>query len=311
MRSLLAILILACITIVSGCATGPSAGGSQRSSLGNPSPAPPATQSAPPVATTSQNSVPGLTFKLATGEMVFVPDSLPPSAMVFDLVVHFHGAPDVVQREFAAAGLRAVLVTVNYGGLSGSYERPFNDPQRFRTLLDDTLAELKSRQRVAETAQRRRLCVSSFSAGFGAVRALLKVPDYFALIDGLYLADTVYAGYVEEDGQHRVNPEDMTDFRRFAAEAVAGRKTMIITHSYLEPGTYAGTHETADDLIAFVQAKRQPVDEPGPAAMHIISRVDQGNFFVRGCDGKTGEDHLAHLRNMRFWYGMLPVEQSR
>ena len=298
MCRLSAIVFLACIAMVSGCATPSSPRESDRRSVAGPLPAP-----------ASQATVPGLRFALATGDEVFVPEGLSPGATEFDLVVHFHGAPEVVEREFTAAGLRAVLVTVNYHGLSGVYEKPFSDPQRFRALLDDTLAELKTRRRVAESAQRRRLCVSSFSAGFGAVRALLKAPEHFASIDGLYLADTVYAGYVEQDGQRRVNPDNMTDFRRFAAEAVAGRKTMIITHSYLEPGTYAGTHETADDLIAFVEAQRRAVDEAGPGGMRIISRVDQGYFFVRGCAGTTGEDHMAHLRNMRFGYGLLPVER--
>ena len=298
MCRLSAIVFLVCTAIVSGCATPSSPRESRRSGPASPLPVP-----------ASQATAAGLRFTLGTGEEVFVPESLPWGATAFDLVVHFHGAPEVVQREFAAAGLRAVLVTVNFGGLSGVYEKPFSDPQRFRALLDGTQSELEARRRLAENAHRQVVCVSSFSAGFGAVRALLNVPEFFAAIDGLYLADTVYAGYVEQDGQRRVNPENMTDFRRFAAEAVAGRKTMVVTHSYLDPGGYAGTHETADDLIAFVEAQRRAVNEAGPGGMQIVSRVDQGNFFVRGCAGKSGEDHMAHLRNMRFWYGLLPVER--
>ncbi|MBU0617888.1 MAG: hypothetical protein KKI02_09240 [Planctomycetes bacterium] len=246
-----------------------------------------------------------LRFKLATVGDVFVPGCLPRGAESVDVVVHFHGAPQVVEREFTAAGLRAVLVTVNYRGLSSAYEKPFSDPKLFRTVLDETLAELKARELVSQDANWRHVCVSSFSAGFGAVRALLRVSEHFNRIDTLYLADTLYAGYVEDGGRRKVNPENMRDFRRFAAEAAAGRKTMIITHSYLEPGHYAGTHETADDLIAFVDAERRIVDEPGPASMRIISRVDQGNFHVYGCAGTTGEDHMEHLRNMRAWYYVL------
>jgi hypothetical protein len=246
-------------------------------------------------------------FKLPTVGEVFVPASLSNNTEQIDLVVHFHGAPRVVEREFTAAGLRAALVTANYRGLSSAYEKPFSDASLFRTLLDETLVELKTRRRVSPTADYRRVCVCSFSAGFGAVRALLKVPAHFDRIDALYLADTLYAGYVEQAGKRRVNPAHLHDFRRYAAAAAAGRKTLIITHSYLEPGTYAGTHETADDLIAFVGAARRAVDEPGPTGMRIISRADRSNFHVYGCAGTTGEDHMAHLRNLRFGYPLLPL----
>jgi hypothetical protein len=252
----------------------------------------------------------GTRFALPTVGVVFVPVYLPRDAEAIDLVVHFHGAPEVVQREFAAAGLQAALVTVNYRGLSSAYEKPFSNEALFGTLLDEALAEMKSRRLVSPTTSWRRVCVSSFSAGFGAVRALLKVPAYFERIDALYLADTLYAGYAEQNGRRVPNPDNMKDFRRFAAEAAAGRKTMIVTHSYLEPGSYAGTHETADDLIAFVGAQRRAVDEAGPASMRIISRADQGNFHVYGCAGTTGEDHMAHLRNMRFWYLLLALGKT-
>ena len=203
-----------------------------------------------------------------------------------------------------------MLITVNYGGLSSVYERPFSDPSLFSSVLAEAEAGLKERGLVATAVTWRRVCVSSFSAGFGAVRALLKVPDYFDRIDALYLADTLYAGYVNVDGQSRLDPDDVRDFRRFATAAVAGQKTLLVTHSYLAPGTYAGTHETADDLIAFAHAQRQVVDAAGPAAMRIVSRVDQGNFHVWGCAGTTGEDHMAHLRNMRYWYPRLPLEHT-
>lgn len=246
-------------------------------------------------------------FRLSPLGDVFVPAELPADAKRVDLVVHFHGGAATVEREFVAAGLQAVLVTVSIPGLSSAYERPFSDPALFGAILDNTLAELRQRGRVPATAAWGRVCVSSFSAGFGAVRAILKVPAYFERIDALYLADTLYAGYVEGEAQRRVDPEDVRDFCRYAQEAAAGRKTLLVTHSYVEPGRYAGTHETADALIACVGAQRRAVAEPGPAGMHVVSRVEQGGFQVWGCAGRTGEDHLAHVRNMRYWYEQLPV----
>ncbi|MGB9625066.1 MAG: hypothetical protein ACPMAQ_09410 [Phycisphaerae bacterium] len=269
-------------------------------------PAPVAVAMAP--ASSTQPVPAGARIRLQTVGEVFVPADLPRGLERVDLVVHFHGAPSVVEREFAAARLRAVLVTVNYGGLSARYEKPFSDPKLFGAVLDEALAGVKERGLVAPTATWRRVCVSSFSAGFGAVRAILKVPAYFDRIDALYLADTLYAGYVGEGAGRKVDAEDVKDFCRFAAEAAAGRKTLLVTHSYLEPGRYAGTQETADNLIAAAGTQRRAVNERGPAAMRILSRADKGQFHLWGCEGKTGEDHMGHLRNMRFWYPMLPVE---
>lgn len=271
------------------------------------------TASAPTSAPTSApvETAEGVHFKLAGGAAVYVPASFNSPAAP-DVVVHFHGVATVTEREFAAAAVRAVLITVNYNGLSAAYEKPLADAKLFGDLLDETLTELKARGVLPLSAKWRRVGVSSFSAGFGAVRALLRQPRYYRMIDALYLADTVYAGYVDVDGERRVNPENMKDFRRFAQDAANGQKWMFITHSYLAPGEYAGTHETADDLVAFVGAERRQVDYTfsggaGVGPLHVISRADLGKFFVRGCEGTAGQDHMGHLRNMRIGYSAMPI----
>jgi hypothetical protein len=258
-------------------------------------------------------ALPELRLALSDGVAIFVPEGVGNAGA--SVLVHFHGAPVVVEREFRAARVRAVLVTVNYRGLSAAYETPLAEPQRFESILGDALAELKRRGRLAEDAGWRSIFLSSFSAGYGAVRAILRQPQHFDRVDGIYLADSLYAGYVEEGGQRRVNPENMTPFRRFAAEAAAGRKFLLITHSYLEPGRYAGTHETADDLIGHVGAQRQPVDEWVPdqttaGALHWVSRADRGAFHVRGCAGTSGEDHMAHLRRLAWGLGVMPLPRG-
>jgi hypothetical protein len=247
-------------------------------------------------------------FRLEPVGEVLVPASVPADERELDLLVHFHGAASIVEREFQAAGLKAVLITINYPGLSSAYESPFTkEPLLFTQLLDATLWELQKRGRVPPKAHWRTVAVSSFSAGFGAVRALLRTREHFDRIDALCLADTLYAGYLDAQVERRVDPADMQDFRQFARRATQGKKTLIISHSYLEPGKYAGTHETADDLLAFVNVPRQVVDEPGPAGTRVISRADAGGLHVWGVAGTTGDDHMAHLRNLRFWLVHLPL----
>lgn len=253
-------------------------------------------------------SAPALAFKLDSGPAVFVPACVEHTEQV-DVVVHFHGVSSVTEREFAAADVRAVLITVNFPGLSAAYERPMSEPGRFAGILSEAMRRLVEQGRLPAEARWRRVCVSSFSAGFGAVRALLRQDGCFDRIDALLLADTVYAGYAETDGVRRPDPAHMEPFRRFASLAVEGRKTVFVTHSYLVPGGYAGTHETADDLIASVGASRVAGDDAdAPPPLRVISRADAGCFHVRGCAGDTGEDHMQHLRNLRWGLGQLLLD---
>lgn len=253
---------------------------------------------------------------LSIGEVVAAPGSTASGA---DLLVHFHGAPSVVQREAAAAGVSAVVVAVNYKGMSSAYEKPFSDPALFESLLNEAWV---AAGRDGPPAWRR-VCLSSFSAGYGAVRALLRHPGHAARIDAIYLADSLYAGWLDpgEPGRadggsprttttsatRRLNPQNIEPFRRYAAEAAAGRRLMIVTHGYYDPVVYAGTHVTADDLIARSGAQRRGVNEPGPARLRVTSRVDVGGLHIFGCEGNTGEDHGEHLRGLRFGFTRLPI----
>lgn len=255
----------------------------------------------------------GLRFRLAGGAAVYVPPDYGGPAP--NLVVHFHGDEATVEREFAAAQTPAVLVVVNFKGLSARYEQPFSEPDRFEALLDETLLELKTRGAAPLSARWRTICVSSFSAGFGAVRAILKQPQNYRRIEALYLADTLYAGYADA-AAGKPQAAHLRDFRRFAREAARGAKWMFITHSYLQPPDYAGTHETAADLLAHVDlaplASSQELggdDEGGLAPLLVVARAERGRFTVLGCGGADGAAHMAHLRNLRVGFSRLPLEK--
>ncbi len=165
-------------------------------------------------------------FRLSPLGEVFVPAEMPADMEHVDLVVHFHGGAATANANSPPRECRRCS-SRSHPGSPARMSRPFSDPALFGAILEKTWAELRQRGRVPATAEWGRVCVSSFSAGFGAVRAILKVPAYFARIDALYLADTLYAGYVAADGQRRVDPEDVRDFCRYAEEAAAGRKLLL------------------------------------------------------------------------------------
>ncbi|MFI5456301.1 MAG: hypothetical protein ACHRXM_12710 [Isosphaerales bacterium] len=158
------------------------------------------------------------------GATLVLPDGYRPRAGRADIILHMHGAAPAVEKALAESGWQGPLVVFNRNGLSSVYTQPFCDPALFPRLLEKSRAAIANAW-PGDDPKIGRVFISSFSAGFGGVRELLAIPEHFARIDGLILADSLYAGYIGDPAQRRIDPSKMVGFRRFAAEAAAGRKT--------------------------------------------------------------------------------------
>jgi hypothetical protein len=229
------------------------------------------------------------------GATLFVPEGYKPTSGVVDVVLHLHGATSVVEPALVNARWPAVLIVFNRKGLSRVYAEPFSDRTLFPRLLDSARSVLKD-MRLTNDPQVGRVVVSSFSAGFGGVRELLKVPEHFARIDGLVMADSIYCGYTGDPKLRRVDPALMDGFRRFAVEAAAGKKSFWLSHSAQVPGGYASTTETADFLIHAVGGTPQVVNLPWADGWTQNRAFSKGRFVVAGFAGAEGADHMKHLR---------------
>ncbi len=241
----------------------------------------------------------------AGGKMVVISREGPVESSV-DLLVHFHGAASVVTKQFNDAHIDAVLCLVNFNGLSSAYATPFQNADRFQGLLDRAMSQLRKRGKADKQTKLGRMCVSSFSAGYGAVREILKTPSHFSRIDGLLAADSIYAGVVTDGSERRVNQRQMNDFLRFARLATENKKTFLITHSYLET-SYASTVETADYLLDALNIDRHEVQHADSPLPRQVNRASKGCFTVLGYEGKQGEDHLQHLRQIGRAWKRLPL----
>jgi hypothetical protein len=250
----------------------------------------------------------GETIELAVGKMqvTWRPAS---HTRAPDLLIHFHGDVTATTRNFAEARIDGVLVTINYKGLSSAYSRPLQEsPHLFQDVLDKAMHELRKRERATDETRWGRVCVSSFSAGYGAVREILKNPECFQRIEGILAADSIYAGLQPGTAERRVNRQQMRDFRRFAQLACESKKTFVVTHSYIET-PYASTLETADDLLGFVGVKRETLRLQVGEPLVLRSRANQGRLTVLGYEGDTGETHMKHLRNIATWWRLLPLRK--
>ena len=224
---------------------------------------------------------------------LFVPSYLEIRPGPVPLLIHLQGARWLAEANFYQARVQGVLYTSGLKGLSRAFQGPFSDPKHLGAILADIEKKLSSMVNGGKVKVGR-IGITSFSAGFGAVREILKKKEYFDRIDYILMADSIYASYLSPE--IRVPPiGQMKDFIRFAQEAVLGRKVMLVTHSHYLPRSYCGTWETADVLLACVGGKRKKVMEYTKRGIPIDFRFDRGGFHLLAADEATAVIHADFL----------------
>jgi hypothetical protein len=223
------------------------------------------------------------------------------------MLVHFHGDPQTVWNNAAYATLDAVVVTVNLGAVSSAYQDPYAaDTTLFATLLDEARTTLRNQPDFADNLNFDKLAVSSFSAGYGAVREVLKNSTYFNDIDGMILADTVYASFTSSS-DHTPLDSQMAGFRNFATAAKNGTKTLTLSHSLVQTFTYCNTAETADDLLAWTGVTPSAYNVTGLGGLQFYRRAQAGEFEMFGALGDDATAHSKHLQNIGQFLDDLPL----
>jgi hypothetical protein len=154
--------------------------------------------------------------------------------------------------------------------------------------------------------------LTAWSAGYGAVRTILRDKANLDRVDGVSLLDGIHASYSPEGkplaNGGTVNATDLDSFLEFARLAVAGKKTFVITHSQIFPATYASTTECTNFLLGALNLARTMAPRDGPMSMHQLTAVDAGHFHVRGYSGETAPDHIDHIHAMSEWLQLLKVK---
>jgi hypothetical protein len=230
--------------------------------------------------------------KLPNGGLIMVPRRGGVNASgEFDVVFHFHGH-DPARKEWVQAMNGVVFVGMTLGIGSGVYENTFRDPAAFERLLKNVEAAMAEKSG-RKTARARRIALSSWSAGYGAVEEILRQPLGRERVDSVFLLDGLHCDYVGE-GLAKLTLEP---FVRFAHEAADGKRLMVVSHSSIIPPGYASTTETANFLINEVggHPQRARARASDPMGLELIQRYDQGGFHVRGYAGNAELDHCAQV----------------
>ena len=229
---------------------------------------------------------------------VWIPDETK-AHDAFDLVVHFHGAAWLPEQAVARRR-NTVAAVLNLGVGSGAYDRAFSDRAAFDSLIAGVTREVGAVS--GRTTHVGRITLVGFSAGHGAVRAILRDPRNFARVDAVLLLDGMHTSYVPEgtviEKGGALDTTNLVAFAAFARAAMRGEKRFVVTHSEIFPGTFASTTETADWLLQSLGLHRTPVVRWGPRGMQQLSEVRSGRFELLGFAGNSAPDHIDQLHAM-------------
>ena len=218
----------------------------------------------------------------------------------FDLVVHFHGAAWLPEQAVVSLGRDVIAAVVNLGAGSSTYHRAFADPAVFDSLLAGVTREVSAV--IGRRARLGRITLVGFSAGHGAIRAILREPRHFARVDIVLLLDGMHTSYIPEgtviaEGG-ALDTTNLVAFADFARAAIRGEKRFVVTHSEIFPGTFASTTETADWLLSTLGLRRTAVLQWGPRGMQQLSETRAGRFELLGFAGNSAPDHVDQLHAM-------------
>lgn len=231
---------------------------------------------------------------------LFVPEGTRhPRAL--NLVLYFHGSAFIPEYAVTQLGHDHIVAVVSLAPGSGVYDRTFDDPVVYDSLLARIGREAVAAMHTDQVAFRS-VTLVGFSAGYGAVRAILRDPRHFHDVNAVLLLDGLHTSYVP-DGTvlakgGELDEKSLEPFVAFARAAIAGEKRFLITHSEIFPGTFASTTETTDYLVTLLGIRRVPVLRWGPNGMQQLSEAHEGNFTILGFAGNSAPDHIDHGEGM-------------
>ena len=240
--------------------------------------------------------VPGVPF------LLFLPEGwahAPPDRAA----IHFHTPDWLAIGEHRRAGYRFPLVSIYLGAGSERYRVPFREAGPFERLMAEIEQQLSRRQN--RVVRLERLDVASFSAGYGAVRELVKQPAAFGRIRRIVLSDSLYGGLLAPDkagGRRVVEPAHVDCWVPFVRAAMRCEKAFVVTHTQVVTPSYASTSECASALLAAVGVTSAPaaprLASAGDGDFPLLRRADAGCFHIWGYAGTNAAAHTSHAHHL-------------
>ena len=252
-----------------------------------------------PRAISARASLPGTSIEVEDGDRkytLFIPSAAKPSSEVA-LTIHFHSAVWHALQEHVDRGVTGPVIAFYPGEGSSIYAQSFQDPERLKRWMDRTLSELKLRG-WPNDSRISAIDVTSFSAGYGAVRELVKSPSAFTLLRRVVLADSMYGSLMVGIETRTPLAEHVLVWKPLAEAAMKGEKTFAITFSQVPTPSYASSSEMASALVEALGEKFVAVSFANETEYPLLKRFDKGRFHVWGYIGEDGQAHMTHARHL-------------
>ncbi len=217
------------------------------------------------------------------------------------LTIHFHNPESFAVTEHARRGLKGPLLIGHIGSTTPAYQNAFKDKERFGRWIKLVEGHLKEKGAPSKT-HISTVDISSYGAGYGAVREILELPENVKLIRRLVLCDSMYASYAKnESGTSTGVPirGHIDPWVNFAKAAAKGEKTFVLTYSQILPTGYASTAECASIIMSEVGGSIRNVELDSCAAANdltcaLLARGDVGNFHTWGYAGNDVGSRMMH-----------------
>jgi len=260
--------------------------------------------------------LPGDWLELQDGDRkvtIFVPSKYWP-AKAIRLAIHFHGATWHAVQEHLDRGSTDPILACHAGEGSSVYAKLFEDKERLGRWLRLVEAECIKRGAPKDAAVSC-LAISSFSAGYGAVRQIVQDPIAFRLIHRVVLCDSIY-GSLDTHAEKRTPAfEHIGCWKALAEAAIRGEKTFCVTFSQVPTPDCASTAECAAALVRLFQGQIQPVEKGTLVATidrdyPLLSRFDKGRFHVWGYGGDDAQAHMTHASHLAEVWKALDLVKS-
>ncbi len=235
---------------------------------------------------------------MGPGWILYVPSSFRlADDGAYDLLIHFHGVPQTVEKQFEETGINGLLVTVNLGNGGLRYREHFPDAaswDRSLAFVEQTVAEQFPRK----NTHARRIALSAWSAGHGAALEILADAKHRERIDTVLIADGLHGTFTRGHERERtIFPESIEPFMAYAKMAADGDRLMVVTHSAILTPDYASTSETAAYMVHELGlGERAPRAAAGGETKQHEGR---GNLTILGLAGNDAPAHGVHLKQMR------------
>lgn len=170
----------------------------------------------------------------------------------------------------------AVVVTADAGGVGGGPSRQaYGRPEFVNKVVNSIIAQLKKKTG-RDDIKLGKLGLAGWSGGYDPIHgimqnpgALVKQPDYVGVFDGMH-----------HGPKGKPNPKSMETWKEIADRAAKGETQFVVTHTAVDPGSYASSTDTANWLVQQSGAQRQPVQQWQGQGVKPASVAQQGGFSV-------------------------------